>query len=356
MSNVEASSVIEMSSIESMVLDIEEDYNDLLKKLEAKVDLQDSKCRFKKVTENEILGLLRKTMRFQRKIEYVLDQMEKSMKAFPAPERPREGEGKGLVEVSEEQYAEMLGVQIKEAQRRLRPVRRLNQIAKEILDLLTTDEAVDRIGFYAQYNSVAGVITNLKSALENYQHASEDEARRQCYCAYFGFKKIYVNLVEMEEELRYIAAITTYPIEMKIKLKEQLVLNTFESVAISFEEAETNVEQEHFKDCISRCRDAIEFFIAQVREKETGHKTEKKFVKDFTNIVQIGVFDDATKNLAQGVYSFLSLKGSHKYDESKISIYDAETALKESYSLIEMLLRKYLDYLKRKEKWPKPAR
>ena len=64
-----------MASIEIMVLDIEEDYNWILKKLEGKVDLKDEKCKFKKVTENEILDLLRKIMRFQRRVEYVQNQI-----------------------------------------------------------------------------------------------------------------------------------------------------------------------------------------------------------------------------------------------------------------------------------------
>jgi hypothetical protein len=156
-------------------------------------------------------------------------------------------------------------------------------------------------------------------------------------------------LVEFEEELRLIGALTTYPIEKKITLKQTLVLNGFTEVAVSLEEAESNVEAEHFKDSVSRCRDAIEIFVASARERETGEKTEKHFSTDLAKIVNAGVFDESVQKLAQGVYSFTSLKGSHKYDASKITVYDAETALEQTYSLVEMLVKRYLQPKKEKE-------
>ena len=157
-------------------------------------------------------------------------------------------------------------------------------------------------------------------------------------------------LIEFEEELRLIAALTTYPIEKKTLLKNQLIANDFQEVAISLEEAETNVESEHFKDCVSRCRDAVEIFVAAIREKETGEKTEKHFSTDLGKIAKIEVFDEATQRLVQGIYSFLSLKGSHKYEAENVTVYDAETSLKETYSLIEMFLKKFSDYKKNKKK------
>lgn len=156
-------------------------------------------------------------------------------------------------------------------------------------------------------------------------------------------------MIELEEEFRLIGALTTYPIEKKTALKSQLVIYDLVEVAISLEEAESNVEVEHFKDCISRCRDAIESFIAFVREKETGEKTEKHFATDLGKLVKAEIFDEGVQKLAQGVYSFTSLKGSHKYDESRVTVYDAETALKETYSLLEMLLRKYEELKKTKQ-------
>ena len=102
------------------------------------------------------------------------------------------------------------------------------------------------------------------------------------------------------------------------------------------------------KISVSRCRDALEIFIASVREQETGEKTDKHFATDLGKLAKLGVFDEASQKLAQGLYSFLSLKGSHKYDSKKVEIYDAETSLKETYAIIEMLLEKLSEYRKRK--------
>lgn len=44
----------------------------------------------------------------------------------------------------------------------------------------------------------------------------------------------------------------------------------------------------------------------------------------------------------------MSIKSSHKYDASKVTIYDVETALEQTYSLLDMLLRRYLDLKKLK--------
>ena len=117
---------------------------------------------------------------------------------------------------------------------------------------------------------------------------------------------------------------------------------------LALKRPETNVEDEHFRDCVSRCRDAVEIFISLIKEKETGEKTEKHFASDLSKIVKHEIFDDAIKRLAHGVYSFLSLKGSHKYDEKKVTVHDAETALQQTYSLLEMLLKVHSDFKKQK--------
>jgi hypothetical protein len=206
-----------------------------------------------------------------------------------------------------------------------------------------------RYGSTANEQNFAGVVTTLKSCCNDFLYDKSRGYRRGCYCAYFGFKLLRSDLVEFEEELRLIGALTTYPIEKKITLKQTLVLNGFTEVAVSLEEAESNVEAEHFKDSVSRCRDAIEIFVASARERETGEKTEKHFSTDLAKIVNAGVFDESVQKLAQGVYSFTSLKGSHKYDASKITVYDAETALEQTYSLVEMLVKRYLQPKKEKE-------
>jgi len=295
-----------------MISEIEEDYERVLSELQDGLTPQDKGYRFKPISEDEILALLRDVMSFQRKIEQVLASVTR--------------------------IAGQTGY-----------LKRLEETAKDLLTKLTTDKGIDIVDFivysYLQKEEVKGIIPHLKSSHLLFLH--NDEAyRRKCYCAYFGFKSLRSSLIELEEELRLISALTTYPIEKKTKLKQELVMNGFEEVAVSLEEAESNAGDEHFKDCVSRCRDAIEYFVASMREKETGEKTDKHFAIDLAKIVNMGIFDESVQKLTQGVYSFTSLKGSHKYDATKVTVFDAETAMKEAYSIIEMLTKKYLQWKK----------
>ena len=315
-----------MSSIESMILEIEKDYDEILKSFEKNLTYEEV-YRFKEISEEELLKITRKVMNFQRKIEYfVSSTIELAKKA----------------EITEK--AEI--------------IKRLKKIANNVLDKITDDSSTfGAVSFRRSLKScyyierdVKGMLPLLRNAHVNLLNEYDEEARRLCYCAYFCLKLIRPDLIELEEELRLISALTAFPISQKIALKYQLVIDDFEEVAVSLEEAESNIVEEHFKDCVSRCRDAIEIFIASIREKETGEKTERHFATDLGKLVKVGIFDEGDRRLAQGVYSYLSLKGSHKYEPKRVTIYDAETALKETYSLLEMLLKKYNDFKKRLKK------
>jgi hypothetical protein len=300
-----------MSSIESMISEIEEDYDEIIKEFEAYVDMGVEYYHFKEITGGKVLELTRNVMRFQRKIEYFLEQ-------------------------------------IRRLSTNVEFTKRISSITDSVLRVLSSNEEIDSVRISYTTYDFSGVVTELREARSQLLRGNTDSCRIRCYCAYFSLKLLRPSLIEMEEEMRLIGALSTYPIEKKLKLKHQLVIGDFEEVAVSLDEAETNVESQHFKDCVSRCRDAVEIFVAFVREEKTGEKTERHFSSDLGKLMKLEVFDQGTDRLAQGVYSFLSLKGSHKYDAAKVTVYDAETALKETYSLLEMLLKKYRDRKKDK--------
>lgn len=299
-----------MSSIESEVTEIEDEYTKFLKELEKQISSREIvSFGFQEMSEQDLLSLLRSAMNFQRRLEYSLSSATKLFE--------KTGQTK-----------------------------RLEAIGKELIEYLNSTNEIDNTEFnyYGTIiRKVYGIVPHLKKAHTLFQK-QDYEYRRQGYCAYLALKLLKPTLIEFEEEMRLIAALATYPIAKKIVLKNKLVLNGFEEVAISLEEAESNTEISHFKDAVSRCRDAVEIFIASVRKKETREETERHFATDLAKLARIEVFDEATQKLAQGVYSFLSLKGSHKYDASKVTVYDAETSLNETYSLIEMLLKKLSEY------------
>ena len=196
-----------MSSMEAMILEIEKDYHDIIKSLERNVDSSDGYRGFKEISEDELLRLLRKVIKFQRKIESFLE----STSAFSK----RTGYGE-----------------------------RLKVIADKLLNRLSSEDEIDSAkflmsesGYYTEEREVIGVIPELKLSHKNFLHNRMTDSRRGCYCAYFGFKSLRSNLIEMEEELRLIGALTTYPIDKKLRLKDRLVSESFEEVVISLEEA-----------------------------------------------------------------------------------------------------------------------
>jgi len=300
-----------LSSTESMISEIEENYSSILKKFRKYVKSEGAKIAIKDFSEDELISLLRDLVKFQKRIEYFLYTAKRLVKNTIHFEK-------------------------------------LERIAENVSKKFSSDVVIDTVIVYSTEETVLGAISNLKKAHRYLLHGESFDSKRKLYCAYIAFRLLQHDLIELEEEMRLISALTTYPIEKRIELKGKLVSENFEEVAISLEEAETNVEEEHFRDCISRCRDAVEIFVSTVKERETGEKSEKRFSIDIGKIVKHGIYDEAIQRLAQGVYSFLSLKGSHKYDEKKITIYDAEIALQETYSLVEVLLQKYIDFKNQK--------
>ena len=69
-----------MSSIESMISDVEEDYFCILNFFEKYVNLKDGYFRFNSISENDLLKLLRRVMNFHRKIEYFITSTKRLAK------------------------------------------------------------------------------------------------------------------------------------------------------------------------------------------------------------------------------------------------------------------------------------
>jgi hypothetical protein len=303
-----------MSSTENMISEIELDYQSIIKSFEGYVNVKDEYYKFNVISEDELLEYIRRIMKFQRTIENTLTLATN-------------------IEVSNNSQ-------------------RLKTITKNIINILYSGQEHNSVSFSRPYSysfdkyAVRGVLHHLKDAHNYLLHNEYGNSRRACYLAYFGFKILRPLLIEMEEELRQISALIVYPIDKKLQLNDQLITDNFKEVVVSLEEAESNVVESHNRDCVSRCRDAVEVFVWLLKQKETGKKTEKHFSTDLGTVVSLGICDDSVKRLVQGVYSFLSLKGSHKYDEKKVTVYDVEIALQQTYSLIELLLQKYSDYKK----------
>jgi len=151
------------------------------------------------------------------------------------------------------------------------------------------------------------------------------------------------------QDVRLIYALRIYPIEEKMALKSQLSDYGFVEVIRCLDEAENNLamrKPEHFKDCVDRSREALEKTAASILGAE-GKTPSGYFSTDMGTLSNSGIVDKESKRLTEATYSYLSEVGAHGR-AGEVTLGDAHFAMKETYMRIDILLKKYAEYLKTK--------
>jgi len=310
-----------LASIQSMISPTEEEYQQNLSLLKTKIPLNRwNQSEFRKeMIKPDLEEAIRSLMRFQRNVEYTVSE---AMRVVDSKDKHMPNKPTYL-------HEGFLGppVGIDSQSRKMKEPKvydRLVEIGNRI-----TDDLGKKTG---------NIIYELKSSLKNVLATDNLTAKNYWIHAHDQFEEAHVDIIEFEEELRFLALVFAYPIAKKIELKSQLSLEGFDGVERKLEEVDTNISVKHWKDVISRCRDSIELFCATLRKVKLGEESEKRFTNDLIALNKKSVIDEAEQKLINGVYSFLSEKGSHDYDETKVTPYNAEIAVEETYSLLEMLL------------------
>lgn len=310
-----------MASIQSMISPTEEEYQQNLSLLKTKIPLNRwNQSEFRKeIIKPDLEEAIRSLMRFQRNVEYTVSE---AMRIVDLKDKHMPSKPTYLLEG-------LLGppVGIDSQSRKIKEPKVYDRLV-EIGNRITND-----LG-----KKTGNIIYELKSSLKNVLVNDNVTARNYWIHAHDQFEEAHVDIIEFEEELKFLALVFAYPIAKKIELKSQLSLEGFDGVEQKLEEADTNISVKHWKDVISRCRDSIELFCATLRKVKLDEESEKRFASDLISLNKKGVIDEAEQKLINGVYSFLSVKGSHDYDETKVTPYNAEIAVEETYSLLEMLL------------------
>lgn len=140
-------------------------------------------------------------------------------------------------------------------------------------------------------------------------------------------------------------------IEVRLKVKDQLIEQRFKEVANFLEMAEENyaLTPPHFKDTLANCRNALDDMIMILVEK-IGLAPVHRFAQDVDTLVKKGIIDEDTKKVIYGVWSYLSNKGAHPYSTiDEKSIAEVDFGLEQTYSTISQLLTKYTTHLKSQE-------
>jgi len=166
--------------------------------------------------------------------------------------------------------------------------------------------------------------------------------------AYRSFKRIRTKIYELLEDIRLIYSLRIYPIEEKIALKSRLSDLGFTEAVRCLDEAESNLATKHYKDCINRCREALEKTVTSIllaqEKKPSGY-----FATDMGTLSNMIGISKEHKKLIEATYSYLSEVGAHGRGE-KPKMGDAYYAMKETYMRIGILMKKYEDYSKKKSK------
>jgi hypothetical protein len=309
---------VSLASIQSMISPTEEEYQQNLSLLKTKIPLNRwNQSEFRKeMIKPDLEEAIRSLMRFQRNVEYTVSEAIRiiDLKDKHMPSKPTY-----LLEA-------LLGPPAGQSRKIKEPkvYDRLVEIGNRITNVFGKE--------------TRNIIYDLKCSLKNVLVNENMTARDYWVHAHDLFEEAHVDIIEFEEELKFLALVLAYPMAKKIELKSLLSLEGFDGVEQKLEEVDINISAKHWRDVISRCRDSIELFCATLRKVKLGEGSEKRFTNDLTALIKKGVIDEAEQKLINGVYSFLSVKGSHDYDETKVTPYNAEIAVEETYSLLEMLL------------------
>lgn len=305
-----------------MISPTEEEYQQNLTLLKTKIPLNRwNQSEFRKeMIKPDLEEAIRSLMRFQRNIEYTVSEAVRiiDLKEKHMPSKPTY-----LLETLRGPPA---GTDSPQSRKIKEPkvYDRLVEIGNRITNVLGKE--------------TGNIIYELKCSIKNVLVNENMTARNYWIHAHDLFEETHVDIIEFEEELKFLALILAYPIAKKIELKSLISLEGFDGVEQKLEEVDINISVKHWRDVISRCKDSIELFCATLRKVKLHEESEKRFANDLTALNKKGVIDEAEQKLINGVYSFLSVKGSPDYDETKVTPYNAEIAVEETYSLLEMLL------------------
>lgn len=157
-------------------------------------------------------------------------------------------------------------------------------------------------------------------------------------------------MYQFSADILLIYALRIYPIEEKMALKSMLTDYGFLEVTKCLEEAEENLatrKPAHFKDCIDRCREALEKTAASILTSEKK-KPSGYFATDMGTLSGLGMVNKEVKKLTEATYSYLSEVGAHGRGE-KVTLGDAHYAMKETYMRIDILLKRYSKFLQKKK-------
>jgi len=159
---------------------------------------------------------------------------------------------------------------------------------------------------------------------------------------------VQVQLPTLYEDIRLLSRVLVFPVEKRMRLQLMLNENGFRKVTRYLVSAERKLQKPEMEteDCLANCRKALDQLLQELSLK-LGIRPVKRFSEDLTVLEKEfpTVVDEGVRRILLGVFSFLSVKGSHPYSVS-VSEKDATFGLEQTYRSIEYVLEKYTEFMK----------
>jgi len=313
-----------MSSVETIISEIEDEFLKLVRRFGI--------LRGKRIVqESDGLELFKMVVGFQRRLEY----HKESVLVFS---------GRPYFQRTMNQFEALINYFSTKDK-----LRKLTLSYKE--DAYVIEVAVTPGYRTAYIDTMEGVIHEAKELLKRIRSGTQTAISRSVSLIYdFLNEDVRTGLIELYGDLHLLASLVIFPIEEKLKLKDQLATEEFKKVVEFLEIAEQNysLTPPHLKDTLSNCRNALEEMVTLLLEK-IDLKPARRFSMDVGALSKSGLLDVDTKKVVLSIWSYLSMKGSHSYVKiDGKSISDVDFGLEQTYRMISQLLTKYQTYVEAK--------
>lgn len=241
----------------------------------------------------------------------------------------------------------------------------------EVINKLTTriviySESVDsdryipgvrRVDNYNYYDEYEGILPESKQLLERTTLGYKEAPLRSLNAMIRILKvELHPTLLELYEDLHLIGNLTTISADVRLDIQNQLMGCSFDKVATYLNDAEARLLESppKYKDCLSNCRHALEQLLEDITKAE-GVQTQQRFNIDILEFSKKkpDLLDEANAKYIQGIYHYISLKGSHPYSDINQATKEAEFGLTQTFTAVSRFLDSYLTQKKQSSRQAK---
>ena len=228
-----------------------------------------------------------------------------------------------------------------------------NNFGEYIYNFEPNSQGIINVNSWKYMDPNYSIIPNIKIAIKRFYY-SDYEAMKTKLLAIENMinTEINPNLIELYEDVKQLLDTAIIEdLESRTLVQKKLYDNGFGNVLEYLEQAQNdllNAKKEiDYKNSLADCRYALEEILKEIRDKE-GLASTTHFSSDLQDFSKKcpEILDDANGALLQGIYNFLSLKGSHIYNSINEEIKETEYGINQTYSVISQFVDRYLSVKK----------